>query len=161
MVKSKTSFAYQIPKRGDKWRSREALFFQDHLPECAKRVGWMLIDRCNPKTGQCDPGGARIAWDSGLKKAATWKGIKALCDAGLIARTQDGRDNGNPMVKGDWRRNSYRINWQGFNALHVEIMKHRKAYRTATEKHPYGQPYEPHHVYVRLRAKKICPRAWT
>lgn len=129
---NKPPFAYTKPKRDDKWRARDVIIFLD-WPDCAKRVCSMLVDRCNKATGQCDPAEGRMQHDCELSRRAYWKAIKFLCDAEIIDRKQDGRDNDNPMTKTDWRRNSYAINWAKLNELHAERNAYRKGYRRGSK----------------------------
>src|SRR6476469_11191782 len=90
------------------------------MPPCALRVGLVLVDRCNDKTGQCDPGGERLSHDALLRKAATWKGIKVLCDGNVLRRVQDSRQDNEHLFTGpDWRRNSYTINWPSQRQVRV------------------------------------------
>lgn len=123
-------FAYVIPRTGDKRRAHTVIAFLD-LPDCAKRVAHCLVDRCNGDTGQCDPTGERLQHDCRLSHGATWKGIKALERAGLIRRVQGGGARRHSFIT--WPRNSYEINWQGFNALHADLDEHRGAYRVRSK----------------------------
>jgi hypothetical protein len=117
-------YGYRKPKHGDRWRAREVLPFLD-LPRSAIRVAFVLIDRNG--NGQCDPGGTRLAHDAKLKAFTMWEGIKALCDADLIDRTETHAPHF--KRKSDWRRNSYQINWPKLNALYAELKVHRRGYR--------------------------------
>lgn len=121
--KRQEHFAYTIPKQRDKMRARAVLPFLD-LPRCALRVAYVLIDRCNPQTGQCDPTGHRIAHDSRQCESAMWKGVAVLEREGLVRRSGDGCRRGSM-----WARNAYQINWQKFNALFADLDRHLNAYR--------------------------------
>lgn len=138
-------FNYTIPKQGDRWRARDVIPFLS-LPDCAKRVLLVLVDRCNDKTGQCDPAGGRLAHDCGspdtgkpLSDRATWKGIAVLEQAGLIRRLKIGRQQVNAesfaygndavMVKTNWARNSYQIDWARLNQLHAARVTRRNSFR--------------------------------
>lgn len=145
------------PGEGDKTRALLVVPFMP-WPDCAKRVCLNLVDRCNRETGQCDPGGTRIAHDCRLVPRTAWKGIKFLCHLGVIDRIKDGV--GNRLTPTDWRHNRYTINWTKLNVFYAELLKHRHKYRRPkSAKKPVTE-----NVTTMSRSKKQrkeCARAFT
>jgi hypothetical protein len=107
--KTQESFAFTLPKQGDKWRARETLPFLD-LPRSAIRVALVLVGRCNVRTGQCNPAADLIANDARVGRTSVFDAINVLCGADLI----------HPAAFG-----GFLINWAKLNKEYVALTKER------------------------------------
>jgi hypothetical protein len=125
----KRVFEYLAPKKGDRTRARAVLPFLDGIPLCALRVGMRLIDRC--ANGLLYPAEHRMMHDCRLSRRSDWRGIKWLVKAKLLHRYQDALGHKHPSTKSDWRRNSYELNWPGFNRHYAEHQAHCRKFRRA------------------------------
>lgn len=74
-----------------------------------RRVAGAILDHFNKKTGQCDPGGDRIATMLGIERRTVVMATKRLCgEFGFFVKISHG---------GNSHRASYRPQWDNFRAV--------------------------------------------
>lgn len=89
----------------------KALVVDCRLSGGARRVAGALVDRCNAKTGRCDPSVDRLAADTKLDRRNVQHALRELCEGEerLFDRESSGPGRG--------KTPSYRPRWDRFRAI--------------------------------------------
>lgn len=88
--------------------AHKAISLCEDLSGSEKRVAATIVDHFNRKTGQCDPGLARIASLVGVSQRTVIRAIAGLARKGYIRRHRHG---------GKFHRNQYEPDWDRFRAM--------------------------------------------
>ena len=78
----------------------------------AKAVAAALIWHANSKTGRCDPGQKRLAYETRLSRRTVRKAVTELLKRGFILFAR---------VRRGYRTNAYQINWPGLRRAFEEF----------------------------------------
>ena len=88
--------------------AHKAISLCEDLSGSEKRIAAAIVDHFNRKTGQCDPGLARIASLVGVSERTVIRAVAGLSKKGYIRRLRHG---------GKFHRNQYEPDWERFRAM--------------------------------------------
>ena len=110
--------SYRAPQPADKMKALYAIGLEP-LSKSAKAVFTVLVWHANSKNGRCDPGQARIAYETNLSLRSVKRAIIELRSAGFIYRTRRGAAS-----------NAYQIQWHYVRSIFDEFEERVKVYRS-------------------------------